>query len=133
MSKQPIDVNNLRDLIHNGKSQDPLIFLEALMSGQDPRQFSAIYSLILEINSFTDGYISKSDWDEVVDFASKHSRYAPVSIGESHSAAKTLAEYLYPKRKQIELKNGDNSSSVGNDPLNEDEIELFKEKFNDEF
>ena len=134
MSNKPLKINDLRQLIHKGEAKDPLIFLESVMNGQDPRKFSDIYDLILEIDSFSDGEIAQSDWTEIVDFAITNAMYKPVSLSESHSAAKTLAEYLHAKRKSLELTGleGD-SNSITNDPLTEEDIELFKEKFNDEF
>ncbi len=133
MSQAPLKIDQLRDLIHKGEARDPLVFLEAVMNGQDPRQVSGIYKLILEIDSFTNGDLETTDWSEIVDYALNHAKYKPVSLIESTSAAKTLAEYLHAKRKQIEKLDGnagDNASAV---PLTEEEIELFKETFNDEF
>lgn len=134
MQHRPLTISQFRDLIKKGEAKDPLIFLESIMSGQDPRKLSSIYELIMEIDDFSDGEVSKEDWHSILDMVSTQFRYSSVSINESVSASKTLAEYLHPKRKQIELT-GDSSggASVQETPLTEDEIELFKEKFNDEF
>ena len=133
MSKTPLKIEELRELIHKGEAADPLIFLESIMNGQDPRKFSGIYDLIMEIDSFSNGEIEQSDWTEIVDYVINHARYSPVSLSESHSAAKTIAEYLHPKRKQIDMNTSSSEASGAAVPLAEEDIELFKEKFNDDF
>ena len=134
MDHKPLTVEELRDLIRRGEAKDPLIFLEAVMNGKDPRQFSRLYKLVLDIQDFSNGSPDPSDWADVVDMVTSDFRYRPVNIGESITAAKTMSEYLYPKRKQVDLNGGaGNYSDPSSQPLTEEEIELFKEKFNDEF
>ena len=133
MSKRPITVEELRSLIHTGDAKDPLVFLEAVMNGQDPRKLSDIYKLVLEVQDFSDGNPSSEDWAEIVDLVISRYKYYTVSMGESTNAAKTLAEYLHAKRKNVEISGGGGSGSVDATPLTEEEIELFKEKFNDDF
>ena len=133
MSQTPLNIDQLRDLIQKGEAKDPLVFLEAVMNGQDPREQSGIYKLILEIDSFTGGELEPSDWNELVDYAINHAKYKPVTLGESTGAARTLAEYLHAKRKQIEKLDGNSGGNASSTPLTEEEIELFKEKFNDDF
>ena len=134
MKHKPLTVEDLRDLINKGEAKDPLIFLEAVMNGQDPRQMSRLYKLVTDIQDFSDGDPDPSDWAEVVDLVLSDFKYRPVSIGESITAAKTMAEYMYAKRKQVDTNGGSGSGGdVQNSPLTEEEIELFKEKFNDEF
>ncbi len=133
MSKTPLKIEELRDLIHKGEAKDPLVFLESVMNGQDPRAFSGIYTLILEIDSFTNGELEKEDWNELVDYAITHSKFKNVTLNESTNAAKTIAEYLHAKRKQVEKIDGALAGSGVAESLTEEDIELFKEKFNDEF
>ena len=134
MTHTPITVEQLRELITNGEAKDPLIFLEAVMNGQDPRRISKIWDLVDEVHTFSDGRPSPEDWAEIVDYVYTHLRYKQVIIGESMNAAKTLAEYIYPKRKQVDLNTSEmGKGGIQGDPLTEDEIELFKERFNDEF
>ncbi len=133
MPTKPLSIDQLRELINTGEAKDPLIFLESVMSGQDPRRMSSIYELIMEIDSFTNGDLAKEDWSEIVDHVMTNFKYHVVSMNESTSAAKTLAEYLHAKRKHIELSGQGGDSGVVNHPLTDDEIELFKEKFNEEF
>lgn len=134
MKHRPLTVEELRDLINKGEAKDPLIFLEAVMNGQDPRQLSRLYKLVTDIQDFSDGEPDPSDWAEVVDIVLSDFKFRPVAIGESITAAKTMSEYLYAKRKQVDTNGGSGSgASMHNNPLTEEEIELFKEKFNDEF
>ena len=133
MQPDKLSIEDLRELIHKGEVKDPLVFLESVMTGQDPRKLSSIYELICEIDNFTDGNITKSDWSEIVDAVTANYKYHTVSLGESINASKTLAEYLYAKRKQIEINKNDTTDDISNSPLSEEEIELFKEKFNDDF
>ena len=131
---EPLSISDLRDLIHTGEVKDPLVFLESVMSGQDPRRRSSIYELVMEIDSFTGGKLSSGDWAEIVDHVRDNYSYHSVPLGESINASKTLAEYLYAKRKQIDINDGTGSaSSKAEEPLTAEEIELFKEKFNDDF
>ena len=134
MVQKKLSITELRELIKTGEVTDPLVFLESIMSGQDPRRLSSIYELILEIQDFTNGDIGPSEWAEIVDHVQDRYKYKAVSLGESTSAAKTLGEYLHPKRKQIDIGNANGESGhVKDNPLSEEEIDLFKEKFNDEF
>ena len=133
MSKTPLKIEELRDLIHQGEAKDPIVFLESIMNGQDPRTFSGVYNLIMEIDAFNDGEIPVTDWNEIVDYAINHAKYHTVSLSESTTAAKTIAEYLHAKRKQIEKIDSTLEGEGSHEPLTEEEIELFKEKFNDDF
>ncbi len=134
MSNQKLTIEELRDLINKGEAKDPLIFLEAIMNGQDPRMQSSVYELICEIDSLTDGDVTKDDWEELVNHATDNFKYRAVSVTESTAAAKTLAEYLHSKRKHIELSGSVSDEADPNaNPLTEQEIDLFKEKFNEEF
>lgn len=134
MPHQPISIEQLRELINKGEAKDPIIFLESIMSGQDPRRFSSLYNLIEEIDSFTNGDITPADWSDIKDIVYTKYMYHIVPLEDSISASKTLAEYLHPKRSRIEMQNtNSNETNANNTPLTEDEIELFKERFNDEF
>ena len=129
----PINIDELRNLINEGEASDPLIFLESVMNGQDPRKTSAIYDLILEVDAFNTGDIPRSDWTEIVEHATSHSKYEEVTLAESITASKTVAEYLHAKRKQVDIVNADHLAGGAHSPLSIDEIELFKDTFNAEF
>lgn len=128
-----LSIKELRSLISKGESKDPLVFLESVMSGQDPRATSRIHELVMEIDAFSGGEPDPEDWREIVEYVQDHMMYKTVSISESMAAGKTLAEYIHPKKKHVEISETNNSASIQDDPLTEEEIELFKEKFNDEF
>lgn len=134
MIDQHITIEQLRDLIHQGEATDPLVFLESIMMGKDPRDISRIYSLIIDIHEFSGGEPTKEDWLEVVDYVEKHQKYKEVSMSESRSAAVTLSEYIHAKRKTIDINDPSSLRNTNKiETLTEEEIELFKEKFNDEF
>lgn len=133
MEIEKINIEKYRELIHKGEATDPLIFLESIMMGQDPRRLSSIYELVNEIDGFS-GQPTTADWKEIVEHVNEYFKYHIVSLSESHSAANTLAQYLHAKRKHVEInENSDDIFDASKNPLTEEEIELFKEKFNDEF
>ena len=134
MSHQPISIEQLRDLINKGEVNDPLVFLESIMNGQDPRKLSRIYELVCEIDDFKQDQVSNEDWNELYDLVFNNYKYYTVSLADSIGASKTLAEYLHAKRKQVEVRGAEGSSGdPANNPLTEEEIILFRERFNDEF
>lgn len=130
---EPITVEQYRELINKGELVDPLIFMESVMNGQDPRDISSIYALVRDIDDFSGGEPSRSDWAEIVDHVVSRFKYTNVPLDKSLSAAKSLSEYIHPKKKQIELDDKSNKEDSSATPLTEEEIELFKEIFNDEF
>lgn len=130
---ESLSIEQLRELINKGELKDPLIFLESIMNGQDPRGYSRIYELAVEIDEFSDGRPSKEDWSELMNEILNHCKYKMVSLNDSSAAAKTLAEYLHAKRKhveKVESKSGEDGSFT---PLTEEEVQVFKEVFNSEF
>jgi len=134
MKHKPLTIEDLRDLINKGQAKDPLIFLESVMNGADPRKISSLYKLVAELHEFSDGEPDPSDWAEIVDIVLSEYKYRPVALGESMMAAKTMAEYMYPKRKQVDLNGGSgDGGDVSQNPLTEEEIIIFREKFNEYF
>ena len=134
MSHKPLTISQLRDLINEGEIQDPIVFLESIMSGQDPRELSSIYSLIEDIDDLTDGDISKEDWAEIQDHVYSRYKYQSVPLAQSINASRTLAEYLHPKRKQVEIKGAlDTGGSLTSTDLTPEEVDMFKERFNHEY
>lgn len=130
---KPKTIEEIKELIHDGKCVDPLLFLESLVNGRDLRELSKIYLLIRDIEELAEGQPTKEEWSDVVDLVMTSYRYAEVPLKQSIDAAKTLAEYLHPKheRKQSGINSGENEQHVTK--LTEEEIILFKERFNDEF
>ena len=134
MSTKPLTVHQLREMINDGDLKDPIIFLESVMNGQDPREFGELYQLVVDIEDFCeDGVPSSSEWAEVVDLVITRFKYRSVGMNDSMVASKTLMEYLHPKKKQIEATTITQSSNHQDNPLTEEEIIMFREKFNDEF
>lgn len=133
MPYQQLSIENIRELIHKGEVKDPLVFLESIMNGYDLRRLSSIYELVMEIDAFTGGDIGPGEWAEIVDHVSSRYKFQTVSLSESTNAAKTIAEYLHAKRKQVDVNGAGQGNNLNNSPLTEEEIELFKEKFNDDF
>lgn len=134
MEHSPLSITDLRNKIHEGEVKDPLVFLESVMNGQDPRRLSELYQLVVDIDDFSDGIISKEDWNEVVSKVISTCKFHIVSLSESTAAAKTLAEYLHAKRKHIEKSTSDGTGGDGStEPLTEEEILMFKEVFEDDF
>lgn len=132
MPKKPIDVDQYRRLVSQGKLMDPLIFLESLVQGNDLRNASMIFELVMEIDEDTGGDPGKDDWDEVVQVVRRYYKHESVKISASQRAAETLASYIHPKVKPDD----GNSNNVGEQKLpelTEDEIIIFREKFNDEY
>ena len=133
MAHVPLTTQQYRKRINEGDITDPLLFLEAIQSGQDPRAISRLYKLIETINDFTGGKPDPEDWEEVVDLVTTEFKYKGVSVGDSIGAAKTIAEYLHPKRKQVERVGADGGGVTGARDLTIEEIKNVEQVFNDEF
>lgn len=131
MSK-PLTIEQFRDQINEGKASDPLVFLEAVMNGQDPRRLSEVYKLALNIEEFSDGVPTYDEWCDLFTVIKSACKFHVVSMNESTSAAKTVAEYLHPKRKSIENIDG-NAGSMIVEPLTKKEIKSFLTIYEDEF
>lgn len=133
MTTKPLTIAELRNRINAGEGKDPLVFLEAVMNGQDPRSISEVFKLAQLIQEFSEGEPTPADWAEIYQLICETAKFGVSSIGESITGAKSLAEYLHPKRKQIDVNGIGGQGTAEVTELTEEEIELFKEKFNDEF
>ena len=91
-----------------------------------------MYQLALDIDDFSGGCPDKDEWAEVFDKIRTLCRYKTVSLSESTTAAKTIAEYLHAKRKQVETKTttGEQGQPV---ELTDAEIEAFLNIYEGEF
>lgn len=127
-----LSIEQLRELIHDGEASDPLIFLESVMNGQDPRRLSDIYKLALDIEEFSDGVPSPDEWFELFEQIRLACKYKTVSLAESTSAAKTVAEYLHAKRKSLEIADGNKDQAEVPD-LTKDQIIRFLTIYEREF
>lgn len=121
---------NLNQTTHD----DPLIFLEKIMSGFDPRKYSGLIELVNSIDEFFgDGDIPNKEWKELCNLVRTDYKHAIVCSKDSLRAATTLAEYKHSKRKSLEINGNLSSNDPNNSSLTEKEIKLFREKFNDEY
>ena len=131
------DIDQFRSLIESGEATDPLVFLEALTSGQDPRTLSTLHTIIEEITEFDDTDLPDPDtWLRLVRLVRAKYRYQPVSLQESQNAANILMRHLHPTLKQVASHN--TNITVDNTPtqppkLSLEEIQLFKRVFDEEF
>ena len=135
MSNKPLSIAELRDRINRNEMVDPLVTLEAITNGQDPRQISKLYDMVMDIEEMNrpDDDINRGDWDELMDFILKHGKHDTVQIKQTLLAAKTLAEYVHPKVKNSDIVGNDGVINSVSLPLTDDEVRTFKQVFNDEF
>lgn len=133
MHKKKLSIDDMRELIHLKEFTDPLIFLESIMTGQDPREHSELYNLACEIDEFSNGEPTPDDWCEIFERIKQVGKYKVVSLSESITASKTLAEYLHAKKKQIDISGNNGDTLTSASPLTLDEIEVFKGRFNADY
>lgn len=109
----------------------PLEFLTKIMGGQDPRKNSHIYKHLLQIEAqFGPGVPPPEGswhWDDMVEMIKNDYQEAPVSLQESQSAAKQVAEYVHSKKRNIQVHA--EVTNIDVTPLTAREIILFQEKF----
>jgi hypothetical protein len=133
-AKRNLTIAELRKLVHEGDASDPLVFLEALVGGQDVRKANEALRLAVEINDLTGGEPSPEDWAELLECLYNSTPWQPVGLSDSLAAAKTLAEYLHPKRKQIDMTGLDGTVQGAQPaPLTAEEVDMFLERFNEHF
>lgn len=130
-----ISIAEMRDRINKNELVDPLITLESIMNGQDPRRVSELYKRVMDIEEMNhpDSDINRGDWETLVDFVINHAKYELVAIKQTLAAAKILAEYVHPKLKNTDEKGGSAVLSEISKDLTADEVRLFKEVYNEEF
>lgn len=131
----PFTIAEMREAMRDGHLSDPLLYLEGLVRGADVREGNAVAVAVQDIDEFLDPGEppTREEWDTLVDFVKFECTYGSVTREQSMSAAKTLAEYLHPKRKTVEHTNASGGDDLEAAPLTEEEITLFREKFNAEF
>ena len=147
IEKQTTQINQLQRLIDevDKVARDrgaPAVgeFLATVMSGKDPRPVeSPLYALVKRITfrEFTiggDPFPTPDDWIAIVTEVLGSGLYekAFVDIGLSTRAAEKLMEYLHAKMKSVEV-NATVDARIHITPLTDDELDGFRERFNDEF
>lgn len=94
---------NIDQLCKDSGNKTPEEILIPISNGQDPRRTSLVYRKLIEIEEeYGENPPDEWDWLELMELIKSECRYGIVPIKEAASAAKTLIEYKYPKRKAIE-------------------------------
>lgn len=134
-----ITIEQFREFINLREAMDPLVFLESLMAGQDPRTLATLHHLVEEITEFDDGtdLPTIDEWETLTRLIRTKYRYHPVSLQESQQAATTLMRHLHPTLKQVHANNTNidmtSAEPAAPPPLNEAEVRLFLRAFGEEF
>jgi len=125
--RNKLNVSNLNDV------KSPLEFLTSVMNGRDPRSLSTLYELAVTINELSEGKPTATDWSEIYELIVGTCKYREVDLRESINASKTLSEYSHAKYKPVDKSDHLLTGNWVNEALTENEIALFKEKFNSEY
>lgn len=114
-------------------NNDPLVFLKAIMDGNDPRKSSQLYNMIT--GHYEDNFgepPTVEEWEEIVEYVEENCKNENVSIALSRQAAQTLMEYKHAKKKHG-TGSSDADSAAELPPLTEPELELFMDWFDVNF
>lgn len=122
---------NISELCKELEVPSPIEFLTQIMAGHDPRRVSDVFTLVQTFEEKYGKDKCPDDWDyaELVYLIKHRYQHFPVTLGESHQAAKQIMEYTHAKKKQID-HSGHILDSGAVKSLTEEEVELFLEKFN---
>jgi hypothetical protein len=126
---------DLRIAIESKNLDDPLVFLNSIMQGHDPRALSQTYQKVLELEQ-VQNFEEHDPVDlcqELIELIKQDLKFEPVGVRDSINAGKILSEYVHAKRKSVEITEGTSQTNTALVPLSEAEIQEFKEIFNDEF
>lgn len=113
----------------------PLEFLVNIQAGKDPRRTSSIYKQLgLIRNEFGDDPPPAGSWlwMEMCDMIEQDYQQAPVELSQSAAAAKQVAEYVYSKKRNIQIKADITQDTVASN-LTAREVKLFEAKFNSKY
>lgn len=96
----------VQELCEQHDISTPVETLTKIMGGIDPRRVSLVYLKILALEEeYGDEPPDPFDWLDLVELIKKEYRGSIVEIGKSQDAAKQLMEYMYNKRKSVEVTN----------------------------
>ena len=147
IEKQSTQLNQLQRLIDEvdrvaieSGSPAPGEFLARVMAGEDPRPLdSYLYTLVKriafrEFSGSGENYPTPEEWATVVEtvLGSDEYRKAPITIDQSLRATEKLMEYLHAKMRSIEVQ-GNLGIRLEVKPLTGEDLDKFKEKFDEEF
>lgn len=123
---------NIDKLCQEAGAKTPEELLIHISNGTDPRRFSQIYTKIQElVEEYGDEPPDVWDWLELLDLIKSELRFGIVTVSESASAAKTLLEYKYPKRKAVEKILA--TAKIEEKPLSVAEIKNLRKEFDLDF
>lgn len=130
---------NIRKMIQSVCGDDltaePAKFLASLMAGRDPREReSDLYRLIKQIRD-EERKPKKDEWTRICQMVLYTDLYrpVPVSLDESHKAARQLMEYLHAKKKSVSVRGKIAHKVYKVTDLSPDEIAEFEAWFTSEF
>lgn len=133
MKHKSLKIEEFRELISKGEASDPLVFLESIMNGQDPRRgIGNVYKFAIDCQELHEGPPDQEDWTTLLELIRTYCKYQIVKLDQSQNAAKTLAEYLHPKRKHVETSDSNGESKNVNE-LTQKEIKTFLKIYEKEF
>jgi hypothetical protein len=105
------------------------------MAGQDPRPGNSSELWDLVASSQTKERPSAATWARIVEIVLGDDRYRRDFVDSTASikAAEKLMDFLFAKRKAVEVTGHLTASVAVTQPLTVEEIEKFEERFCDEF
>ena len=113
----------------------PHLFLASIMAGVDPRpDKSQIFEMVKEMaaEEDLDGKPDADAWELLKALVFANYQKESVVLGDSIGASKELLQYMYPKKKAIEVS-GEMGHLVKVVPLTKEEVDTFEKRFLDEF
>ncbi len=113
----------------------PHEFLADIMAGIDPRpDKSEIFKLVRDmvIEEDEEGLPPYEMWEALKTLVVTKYEKEKVVLGDSIGASKELLQYMFPKKKSVEVS-GDMAHLVKVVPLTKEEIDTFEKRFIDEF
>lgn len=122
-----LKIEQYRRAVSAGQLKDPLIFLDGLMNGDDLTEKSRLYEYVSNLEDLPNG----DEWDDILRLIRAHLQFDAVKISDRLRAAERLAEYVHPKIKTEEKSTTVENTGGSFEPLSEEEITLFREKFNE--
>jgi hypothetical protein len=147
IEKQSTQLNQLQRLIDEvdrvateSGAPAPGEFLARVMAGEDPRPLdSPLYTLVKriafrEFSGQGESFPTPEEWSTVVCMVLDSDEYqrARVTMDQSIKAGERLMEYLHAKMRSIEVQ-GNLGIKLEVKPLTGEDLDAFKERFNDEF
>jgi hypothetical protein len=113
----------------------PHLFLASIMAGIDPRpDKSQIFELVKEMaaEEDLDGKPDADAWEALKLLVFNEYQKESVVLGDSIGASKELLQYMYPKKKAIEVT-GEMGHLVKVVPLTKEEVDTFEKRFVEDF